>query len=246
MQLTVNEDELRAVDEVADEENKNSIKSIVDPAPGLVVDNEIDFKDINIPPETTGNTYKLPPKVQKQLDEMVLNTVQSKTEEDIYTDDKLGSYMFQDGDETMDYRSKTDMEEDKIQIDAPEDYAKITKSLNTTITEVSSDDEEDEPMYIVTRPSHPRDRLKRKRKSDVVCLVLENDDVEFVKVNPSHPSNRLRRRVRCIKFIGLAPYHPRDRLCRRVRKEDVKSLKKVPSHPRYRLRRKWETTRLNL
>ena len=62
MHLTVNEDELRAADEVANEENKNVIKSIVDPAPGLVVDDEIDFKDIGFPPETTGDTYKLTPK----------------------------------------------------------------------------------------------------------------------------------------------------------------------------------------
>ena len=84
MQLTVNEDELRAADEVADEENKNVIKSIVDPAPGLVVDDEIDFKDIDFPPETTDNTYKLTPKVQKHLDEMVLDSIQPKNEEDTY------------------------------------------------------------------------------------------------------------------------------------------------------------------
>ena len=132
MQLTVNENELRAADEVADEENKNVIESIVDPTPGLVVDDEIDFKDINFPPETTGNTYKLPPKVQKQLDEMVLDTVQPKNEDVIYIDDELDSYMFQDDDETIDYSSKTEMEEDKIQMDASEDYANITKSLDTT------------------------------------------------------------------------------------------------------------------
>ena len=82
MQLTVNEDELRAADEVADEENKNVIKNIADPAPGLVVDNEIDFKDIDFLPETTDNTYKLTPKVQKHLDEMVLDSIQPKNEED--------------------------------------------------------------------------------------------------------------------------------------------------------------------
>ena len=214
MQLTVNENELRAADEVADEENKNVIESIVDPTPGLVVDDEIDFKDINFPPETTGNTYKLPPKVQKQLDEMVLDTVQPKNEEDIYIDDGLDSYMFQDDDETIDYSSKTEMEEDKIQMDASEDYANITKSLDTTITEISSDDEEDEPMYVSTRPSHPRDRLKRIRKSDVVGLVLENNDVGFVKVNLSHPRDRLRISVGGLKFMGLTPSHPRDRLRR--------------------------------
>ena len=87
MQLTVNEDELRAADEVADEENKNVIRSIVDPAPGLVVDDEIYFNGIDFLPETADSTYKLTPKVQKHLDEMVLDSIQPKNEEDIYTDD---------------------------------------------------------------------------------------------------------------------------------------------------------------
>ena len=90
-------------------------------------------------------------------------------------------------------------------------------------------------MYITTTPSHPRDRFKRKRKSDVAGVVVENDDVEFLKVNPSHPRDRLRRRVGSVKFMGITPSH---RLYRRVRKEDVKFLKKVPSHSRDRLRRR--------
>ena len=95
---------------------------------GLVVDDEIDFKDIDFPAETTDNTYKLPPKVQKQLDEMVLDTVQPKTEEDIYIDDELNSYMFQD-DEEM----KAEIEEDKIKMEVPENYANIAKPLDTTV-----------------------------------------------------------------------------------------------------------------
>ena len=233
MQLTVDEGELRAADEVADEENKSVVKSIIDPTPGLVVDDEIDFKDINFLAETTDNKYKLPPKVQKQLDEMVLDTVQSKTEEDIYIDDELNSYMFQD-DEEM----KAEIEEDKIKMEVPEDYANIAKPLDATVIEISSDEEgEDEPMYITTTPSHLRDRLRRIRKSVVAALVLENDDVEFVKVNTFHPRDRPRRSVGDVKFIGLTSSHPRNRLRRRVKKEDVKFLKKVPSHHRYRLRR---------
>ena len=129
------------------------------------------------------------------------------------------------------------MEEDKIEIDVLEDYANIPKSLNTTVIEISFD-EEKEPMYIATTPSHPRDRLKRKCKSDLAGVVLKNDDVEFLKVNPSHSRDRLRRRVGGVKFMGITPSHPRDRLRRRVRKEDVKFLKKVPSHSRDRLRRR--------
>ena len=63
--LVLREEELRAADEMANEENKNVVKSIVDPTPGLLADDEIDFQDINFPPNTTDNTYKLPTKIQK-------------------------------------------------------------------------------------------------------------------------------------------------------------------------------------
>ena len=57
-------------------------------------------------------------------------------------------------------------------------------------------------MYITTTPSHPRDRLKRKGKSDVTGVVLENDDVEFLKVSPSCSRDTLRRRAGGVKFMG--------------------------------------------
>ena len=84
------------------------------------------------------------------------------------------------------------MEEDKIDIDALEDYANISKPLNTSVIEISSDEEE-EPMYITTTSSHPRDRLKQKCKNDVTGVVLKNEDVEFLKANRSHPRDRLHR-----------------------------------------------------
>ena len=42
--LTLREEELKTADEIANEENKGIIKSIVDPTPGLLVDDEIDFR----------------------------------------------------------------------------------------------------------------------------------------------------------------------------------------------------------
>ena len=89
---------------------------------------------------------------------MTFDSIQPKTEEDIYTDDELDSYVFQDDDETLAYQTKTEVEEDKTEIDALEDYGNISKSLNTTVIELSS--YEEEPMYITTTPSYPRDRLK--------------------------------------------------------------------------------------
>ena len=90
------EEELWPGDEIADEENKSIIKSIVDPMPGLLVDNEIDFQGINFLPKTTDKMYKLPPAVQKQLDEMVIDATQPKIEQDLYTEDDLDSFMFVD------------------------------------------------------------------------------------------------------------------------------------------------------
>ena len=78
--LTLREEELRAADKVVNEENKDIIESIVDPTPGLLVNDEMDFQDINFPPNTTDNTYKLQPKIQKRLDEMVTDAVQPKIE----------------------------------------------------------------------------------------------------------------------------------------------------------------------
>ena len=43
MSSTLREEELRAADKIANEENKGIIKSIVDPTPGLWVGDEIDF-----------------------------------------------------------------------------------------------------------------------------------------------------------------------------------------------------------
>ena len=53
----------------------------------------MDFQDINFPPNTTDNTYKLQPKVQKHLDEMVIDAVQPKIEQDLYSDDDFESFM---------------------------------------------------------------------------------------------------------------------------------------------------------
>ena len=90
------EEQLRAADEIADEENKGIIKSIVDPTFDLFVEDEIDFQGINFSPNTTDSAYKLLPAVQKQLDEMVIDATQPKIEQDLYTEDDLDSFMFVD------------------------------------------------------------------------------------------------------------------------------------------------------
>ena len=166
--LTLREEELRTADEIAN----GIIKSIIDPTPGLLVDNEIDFQDINFSPNTTDNMDKLLPAAQKQLDEMVIDATKPKIEQDLYIDDDLESFMFvsepkNDNDsvvidvklKTEQIKRKVDSNDDddetkKIHIFPSEDYVDIEKSLNTTVIEISSGSE-NEVSYIKTTPSHP-------------------------------------------------------------------------------------------
>ena len=73
--LAFREEELKAADEIADEENKNVIKSIVNLTPGLVVDDKINNNDINFPPNTTDNIHQLPPKVEKELNDIFVDGI---------------------------------------------------------------------------------------------------------------------------------------------------------------------------
>ena len=73
--LAFREEELKAADEITDEENKNVIKSIIDLTPGLVVDDKTNNNDINFPPNTTDNIYQLPPKVEKELNDIFVDRI---------------------------------------------------------------------------------------------------------------------------------------------------------------------------
>ena len=53
--LAFREEEVRAADKIPDEENKKITKSIVDPTPGRLVNDEMDFQDINFSTNTTDN-----------------------------------------------------------------------------------------------------------------------------------------------------------------------------------------------
>ena len=71
--LVIRDEEIKAENDIANEKTKKIIKDIVNPAPGLFIDNEfIPQQDINTQPNTTDNPYKLKPDVQKQLNETIL------------------------------------------------------------------------------------------------------------------------------------------------------------------------------
>ena len=120
----------------------------------LLVKDEIDFQDINFPPNTADNTYKLQPKVKKNLDEMVIDAVQPRTEQDLYIDNDFDSFMIVDDDKEVKHNDniidvkpkneqiKTSVDE-KIHVSPPEDYIDVEKSLNTTVIEISSGSEDE-------------------------------------------------------------------------------------------------------
>ena len=64
MSLALREEELKAESKIANQKNKNLIKNIVDPMPGLFIDDQIEFQQIN-QPNTADSTYKLKPQAQK-------------------------------------------------------------------------------------------------------------------------------------------------------------------------------------
>ena len=133
------EEELRASGEIADEENKNIIKSIVDPMPDLLVNDEMDFQDITFSPNTTDNMYRLPSKVEKHLDEMVIDAL-PKFEQDLYIDDDLDSFMFavydsENNSDSMviDVKPKTEQVKRKVDSDVEDETKKSTYLLLKTM-----------------------------------------------------------------------------------------------------------------
>ena len=75
MQMSKNE--LDAANEVADQENKELIKGIIDPAPGLFIDDELKPNEQNFK-NTTDNVFNRPPQVQQQLDETMFKKIMKK------------------------------------------------------------------------------------------------------------------------------------------------------------------------
>ena len=88
LSLVPREEELKVENEIADQKNKNLVKDIIGSIPGLFADDQIGFQQIN-QPNTTGNSYKLKPQVEKQLNEMVFKNVQYTQMFKIYYNNRL-------------------------------------------------------------------------------------------------------------------------------------------------------------
>ena len=153
-----------------------------------MVDDEKNNNDINVPPNTTYNTYQLPPKVENELN-------------DIFVDGITPQQKF-DNEPTIDLDYEEKIKPTKIVVPPPKDYAQIEKSLDKTTVEMHDDkledtdvdinDNDDVDIVNIT-PSHPRDHLRRKiRNRD----NKERDGPYITRVNPAHPRYRMRRILR--------------------------------------------------
>ena len=122
-----------------------------------MVDDKINNNDINFLPNTTDNIYQLPPKVEKELN-------------DIFVDGIIPQQKF-DNEPTIDVDYEEEIKPTKIVVPPPKDYVQIEKSLNKTTVEIHDDKVEDIDVDINDNndvdivnitPSHPRGRLRRK------------------------------------------------------------------------------------
>ena len=68
--MLLNKDQLDASNEATDQKNKKIIKDIIDPTPGLFIDNKLNAND-QILKTTTDNVSSLSPQVQQQLNNTV-------------------------------------------------------------------------------------------------------------------------------------------------------------------------------
>ena len=66
----MSKDELDAVNESADQKNKKIIRDIIDPMPGLFIDDKLNPNGQNLQ-NTTEKVFNLPPQAQQQLNEIV-------------------------------------------------------------------------------------------------------------------------------------------------------------------------------
>ena len=70
----MSKDELDAANESADQKNKKIIRDIIDPMPGLFIDDKLNPNEQNLQ-NTTDNVFNLPPQVQQQLNETVFKKI---------------------------------------------------------------------------------------------------------------------------------------------------------------------------
>ena len=149
--LLMSKDKLHAANESTDQKNKKIIKGIIDPTPGLFVDDQLKPNEQNFQ-NTTGNVFNLPPQVQQQLNEAVFKkiiknpTIQPTPPEIIPNIDLKTEDFFIDDDD-FDSFEKRELkieigqpkdENDDLMMISDDDWAEISKSLIKTEIDIKS------------------------------------------------------------------------------------------------------------
>ena len=73
----MSKDEIDAANESADQKNKKIIKDIIDPTPGLFINDQLKPNEQNFQ-NTTDNIFNLPHQVQQQLNQTVFKKIMKK------------------------------------------------------------------------------------------------------------------------------------------------------------------------
>ena len=149
--MQMSKDELDAANESADQKNKKIIRDIIDPMPGLFIDDKLNPNEQNLQ-NTTDNIFNLPPQVQQQLNETVFKKIMKqpiiqptapeiipnvvpKTEDFFIDDDEFGSFKKPEP-TTINISQPKDENYDDLVMISDDDEAKISKSLIKTDIEM--------------------------------------------------------------------------------------------------------------
>ena len=155
--LQMNKNELDAANESADQKNKKVIRDIMDPTPGLFIDDKLNHNEQNLQ-NTADNNFNLPPQAQQQFNETVFTkiikqpiiqptlqeiipNVVPKTEYFFIDDDEFDSFKKPESMETNIGQPKDENYNELVMIsddDDDDDEAKISKSLIKTDIEIKN------------------------------------------------------------------------------------------------------------
>ena len=193
--LALRDEELKAENNIAQQKTKKIIKDIIDPAPGLLINDTFNQqKDTNIDTQkNTDNTYKLKPDVQKQLSDTILKIFapppitqpippppyqnidqeQLPPTEDIFIDDELNSFVFADDEMSDEPKISLKPEETgnyNVQILSSDEEVNISKSLKDTDIDFTSTPAT--TVRISTKPNKKKERkIGFRKKLDTILTI---------------------------------------------------------------------------
>ena len=186
---------------------KKKIKDIIDPNPGLFIDDQLKPNEQSFQ-NTTEKVFNLPPQIQQQLDDTVFKkiikqpiiqptsweiipNIVPKTEDIFIDDDELDLFKKPESTTTINIGRPKDEEYDDLVMISNDDEVKISKSLIETDTEIKG---KDSFKWKKNRKPHKKPITKRELQdalnlavSDLQTVYYNNDtsldDLETVDYN---------------------------------------------------------------